>query len=287
MSPLAAQQRALVAALWGRPPADPRAGPSNEPGVKLRREPPASTAARLDSYRRSVWARLVGSLQRDFPRVQAVIGEAAFRKLAVAYLGVHPPSTAALRDLGRHFPAFVANRSAELGGDAALAVDLARLEWAWVEVFDAADRAPVRTEALARVPPSAWPGLRFELSPALRIEPFDFRVDRFELDAPHARPPATPTELLIWRRAHRVFVRPLDRREATALAIARSGAAFATLCEAAVEPDEPVDTAAADVVGLLRRWLDDDLVVGLFEPQSSERGALEERTETQTEEEKR
>ena len=285
MSELAAQQQALVDALWRTAGSETGRGPARAPGARICVEPPASPAARLDVYRRSFQARLAGCLERDFPRVRAVLGESAFGTLATAYLRRHPPSSAALRDLGRDFPAFVAERGPNLGEAAELAADLARLEWAWVEVFDAADRVPLELEAVARVPPAAWPALRFEISPASRIERFRFRVDRFALDEPSRRPEAAPTELSIWRKAHRVFVRPLDRREARALAAARAGAPFGAICEAATRADESVEIAAARVVELLRRWIDDHLVVGLRHPQSSERSALEEQTEEETKEE--
>lgn len=266
MSDLAAQQRALVDALRiGRPRV-----PSPTAPDWVMTQPPASPRARLDVYERSFRARLVGCLESDFPRVRALLGDGAFDALAVEYLRAYPAASPALRDLGRDFPAFVADRRGSLGADGELAHELARLEWTWVEVFDAADRAPLERSVLAAVPVQAWPALQLEVGPACRVERFGHAVERFDPNAPQRRPEPAPTVLLIWRRHHRVFLRPLDLREAAALSVARTGAAFGAICEAAAGAAETVESAAAAVAALLTRWIDDQLIVGLHHPHSSE-----------------
>lgn len=226
----------------------------------VRPEPPAAAQARFDVYRRSHANRLFDVLADDFPRVRAVIGEDRFDQLVQAYLRAHPPRDPALRDLGRALPGFLG--TVDLAGEAGLARDLARLEWAWVEVFDAKDEPPLQRAELARVPPEAWGDLRLQLAAAVRIERFDHRVDLFDPDDPAERPDRVPTELLIWRKGHRVFLRPLPDLEASALRAVRAGAPFSEVCAAAAPAASSTDQAAERVVGDLSQWLADELIVG-------------------------
>jgi hypothetical protein len=46
---------------------------------------------------------------------------------------------------------------------------MARLEWAYIEVFDARDAAPLGAERVASIPAHAWPTARIVLNPALRL----------------------------------------------------------------------------------------------------------------------
>jgi hypothetical protein len=50
-----------------------------------------------------------------------------------------------------------------------LCVDMTRVEWAYIEVFDAADAAPLDPEKLALIPERAWESARLVLNPALRL----------------------------------------------------------------------------------------------------------------------
>jgi hypothetical protein len=97
--------------------------------------------------------RLVDGLREDFPRVAALLGDAEFRALAYRYLARHRSTHPSVRDVGCRFTDFIAS-------DAALPPflsDLARLEWARVEVFDASDAEPLRLSDLEALPAPDWP----------------------------------------------------------------------------------------------------------------------------------
>jgi Putative DNA-binding domain len=105
-------------------------------------------SARLELYHRQYWYRLLDSLAEDFPTVKLVIGASAFWRLLETYLEAQPPSAYSLRQLGAGLPGFVASYPGPLPHRDHVR-DVAALEWAWLEAFDAAEHAPVPAEELA------------------------------------------------------------------------------------------------------------------------------------------
>ena len=123
--------------------------------------------SRLEVYREQFWLRHTGCLLEDFEALSALTGQKGWERLVEEYLAKHPPQSFTLRDLGEALPGFVTTCSWLPHHD--LCTDMAHLEWAYVEVFDAADTAPLDTKTLSTIPEPAWQSARIELSPALRL----------------------------------------------------------------------------------------------------------------------
>jgi len=233
----------------------------------LRGDPERPAAVRLDVYRHAWFHRIHGALAGDFGALARVLGEAPFRELVIAYLRAHPPHRPSLRDVGAKLPEFLAGSPAAeaLRDRHAFAPDLARLEWALLEAFDAADAAPLPREALAAVAPERWAGLRLLFQPSLQLLSLDFPVDRLRRahDQEEAELPAVgallPTRVCVWRSEERVFHRALEPVEAEALARALAGASFGRLCEGIAERLSEVE-APQRAATLLARWQDDGLL---------------------------
>ena len=98
-------------------------------------------------------------------RVGAVVRPAQ----ALQFMRAHPSRSGDLHHAGQAFPAFLSTGIGAGGTGYEYLVDLARLEWAWQCALLAADAPALGTEALAAIPPSHWPTLRFRLQPALQI----------------------------------------------------------------------------------------------------------------------
>jgi hypothetical protein len=263
-----AQQRlrALITAPSGAGEADRK----TEAASLLRGDPPRPADVRLEIYAHAWWARLRSVLADDFAALARMLGEPAFDDLVRGYLRANPPSRPSLRDAGAQLPGFLAGAAAasETRRQAPCAPDLARLEWALVEAFDAADAPVLPREALAALAPERWAELGFIFQPALRLLALEFRVDR--LRAAHDRgdaelpAPVAPesTQVCVWRSNERVFHRALEPIEAEALSLARAGASFGRLCEAIAgrlsDAEAPPRAAA-----LLARWQQDGWLAGL------------------------
>ncbi|HVJ20685.1 MAG TPA: DNA-binding domain-containing protein [Polyangiaceae bacterium] len=126
-----------------------------------------SPVEQLEIYREQFWLRHTSALLEDFPGLSGILGQQSWERLAEAYFAEFAPVSYSLRDLGKDLPAFVARATFLEHRD--LCSDMARLEWAYVEAFDAADVAPLEPARLAAIPDEAWESARLVLGPSLGL----------------------------------------------------------------------------------------------------------------------
>jgi hypothetical protein len=136
-----------------------------------------SSFERLEIYNRQYWFRLISVVSEDFPTLNAVIGTKRFDVLILAYLHRNPSTSWTLRDLGARLPEFL-EAHPEFGGRRhRLAVDVAKLEWAYVEAFDTKQLEPLATEEALTVGPES----RLFLQPHLQLLELAYPVDNLVL----------------------------------------------------------------------------------------------------------
>jgi len=104
---------------------------------------------RLEIYNRQYWFRVLGALAEDFPALRALLGRRRFEALSVAYLTAHPSRSFSLRNLGSKLCEWLAAHPACAGRRQRLALDVARIEWAFVEAFDLGERSPLTLDQIA------------------------------------------------------------------------------------------------------------------------------------------
>jgi hypothetical protein len=232
---------------------------------------------RMGIYRHAYWARQERVLADTFPRVRAVTGEARFRHLVASYLKAHPSEQPAVEWVGRRFPDLLAAH-AELP---AYTADLARLEWARLEVLLAPPSIALRMDALQGLDLAR---ARAELSSSARL--LDLSPQALDAWRDHERaaasekgrvlPPAAARprgrthgaasrdlrgevlSCVVWRHEHRVSHRTLDATEHEALALLCAGHDFSRVC--AIFADPGAAEAAARCIG---RWIQDGLLCAL------------------------
>jgi hypothetical protein len=129
----------------------------------LRSEP--ARDRRMAVYRNNVAASLVGVLRAHFPVTQRIVGEEFFEAAAVAFVRRAPPVSPVLAEYGGGFAAFLEGfaPAAELP----YLPDVARLEWARIVAYNAADDAPIGIERLAAA--SDLGAVRLRLHPAVQV----------------------------------------------------------------------------------------------------------------------
>ncbi|WP_126456808.1 DNA-binding domain-containing protein [Sulfuriflexus mobilis] len=233
----------------------------------------ANNEQRLNTYTNAYYGRLVETLTGDYPAVRALLGEEAFTVLCHDYIQAHPSTHYSLRWFGRHLPAFLAE-AADSRGRPFLA-ELANLEWAFINAFDAADAEVLDEGAVTTIAAEAWPGITITFHPSLQLVDYDWnildlwRTVRDEETIPPPEALRETSTCLIWRQGLTTRYRILEADEAEALKAARQGAGFAELCEIvtrvlpAAEDENGQLEIALRSAGLLKTWLAEGMVVGL------------------------
>jgi hypothetical protein len=215
-----------------------------------------SPAEQLEIYREQFWLRHTSALLEDFPGLSEVLGQRDWERLVEGYLADHVPRSFTLRDLGRALPEYVAGQRDLPHLD--LCTSMARLEWAYVEVFDAADAPPLDAAELAGIPPEAWEHARIQLSPALRLVAVthpvaDLRRALRRGDASESLPipDAKQQYLVIYRHQRRLYDKRVSPAAFALLREFERGTPLVAACERAIEqePDE-----AAELQGKLGDW---------------------------------
>jgi len=218
-----------------------------------------SAVERVRVYGRMYFLRLRDALANDLPALHLALGANAFGEVVQRYVAVHPSDRPSLRDLGRHLPGFLHGRP-----DVALPwhAELAQLEWAMIEAFDARDEAVLTTGQLATLTADAWPELPIRPVGSLVLlactTPVDDLRERLLAGEIVAAGGGDPVLLRVWRQDRQVFLRRTSEREMAALRWLHAGSTFGELCGWLAEHDP--DGAAAEAMSLLGRWLDDALL---------------------------
>jgi len=129
---------------------------------------------RIAVYADAYFLRLRDVLREDFSRVAALLGLEQFDEVVQGYLEAFPSRWPSVRHLGHALSEFLRHRT----DTPKCLADLAELEWARIEVFDAPDAECVTIEDFISVPADAWPALRFSAIPAIKIFQAQYPVQR-------------------------------------------------------------------------------------------------------------
>lgn len=250
-------------------------------GRLVRSDARRAAESRLGIYANAYFYRLLGVLEEDYAALRALLGDPRFNDLVTSYLLVRPPRRPSIRHAGEGLPDFLAEHEAAAAfrDRAPWSSELAALEWARVDVFDAADAPLLRRERVSSLAPEGFGELALRLGGWVRRLRFTHAVDRLHTTAlggeePREEEPTDATiPVLVWRREDWPRHRRLDAEEAGAIETIADGLSFGELCEWAAgrhgEHEAPGLAAA-----WLERWLDDGLLIDPFEVDRAGRGPL-------------
>ena len=242
-SELAQLQRWVAEHLQGRRALPQSEAVSREARYRLTGNDRSSPVEQLEIYREQFWLRHTASLVEDFPGVGGILGQEAWEKLVESYLEAHAPRGWTLRELGRRFPEHVASQHGL--SHHALCSDMARLEWCFIELFDAADRPGLDFAKLAALAPGSLETGQIVLNPALALLEVRYAVAdlRQRLLAARTTPGAAvgipePEEqrLVLYRAAdRRLYHRPVGPEAFALLSALQRGLSLVAACEHALE----------------------------------------------------
>jgi hypothetical protein len=290
---LAELQRAMLAVVMNPLTAGNRTAPRLRDG----RATCAATAAiakpndrlssfeRLEIYNRMYWFRVLDSLYEDCPGLRAVLGDAKFIRLAEAYLLKYPSRSHTLRNLPDRLASFILEAPKWTRPHTALCHDLARFEWAQIEVYDGATRALFTPDQLAGANPAK---LRLALQPYLQLLDVRYPVDDFLIhikkreallrgdasNAPtgvrttHAKkvklPPRERCHLAVHRHEGRIYFKRLEPAAGKILLAIRAGRPLADALAAGLPARRTSAAKSAALAAQVQEWFRTWMQLGWF-----------------------
>jgi hypothetical protein len=230
---------------------DPRGVPGRPVEEVLTAGPQLSARGRLDLYRFAYRARLVECLADDYPAVKYALGADEFEKLAHQYIEWNPSKNPSLNYYSKKFSEF----TKQLG--AHFVADLARLEWAMVEVLHAPAAPVLEMAKIAELPPEAHPNIRFVPSKTLRFHEFDYPVNAFLRGFKTGQSPKIPERAwagtAIYRKGYVVWRMDFTRPMANVLSALLNGETLGDALNTI--PEDANATLVNDVMIWFREWV--------------------------------
>ncbi len=160
---------------------------------------------RIAIYQEMYPLRMHEALESDYPALAHFLGEERFDALVRDYVQVFPSRHHSLNRLGDRLPEYVKNAPGLAKRD--FCYDLARLELAVNEVFDAAETPPLSETAIAAVPVEAWERARLTPIAAFRLLALDHAANAYlqsvrDEDHEHPKPRRKSTWVAVCRRRY-------------------------------------------------------------------------------------
>lgn len=224
--------------------------------------PQVSAARRLGIYSEAYRLRLTDALASTLTRLQALLGEEEFAKVANEYIDLCPSTYPSIRWFGDRMPALLERSYRHQPWIA----ELARWEWAVAASFDGADAEPIGVDTLGAVAPERWPSLQFEFHPSVQLmrmktnAPLLYKALADDEPPPEGAKLDEPQPWLIWREGLTTQYRSLTVDEAAAMENVRTGGTFESLCDTLCGWHEPAGVPM-QAAGMLKRWVVDQMIV--------------------------
>jgi hypothetical protein len=227
-----------------------------------------TAAERVGIYQGMYLLRMEDALAADYPGLKHFLGDDRFRSLVREYVRAFPSRSYTLNRLGDALPRFLREPPSGTGTRArwprpGFCADLAAVELATTEAFDAEETPALSAEAIAAVPEEAWASAVLQPVASLRLLALRYPVGAW-LDSLRSEGHEHPairrrdTWVLVYRREYQVYRQELTRPAHDLLASLAAG--------------RPLGHAVLDLLarrrgvdaGQLFRWFRQWVGAGLF-----------------------
>jgi hypothetical protein len=221
-----------------------------------------TSVERVGVYQGMYILRMVEALQGDYPGVAHFLGDHQLEHVVEDYAAAHPSVSYSFNPFGKHFPGFL--RTSPHIRRKAFVYDLARLELAVTEVFDAPQSPKLTPEGAAKIPESAWPKARLKPIEAFRVLAFDHNVNAYlqsvkEGSEDHPEIRRKQTWVVVWRKNYEVWRLDLGRPTFDILHALTKGRPFGKVV------GESARKLQGNAGAQLFRWLRDWVAEGMFQ----------------------
>ena len=141
--------------------------------------------------------------------------------------------------------------------------ELAKIEKAFCDSFDAADCTPAAVEDLAAIDPGHWPELTVRFNKSVQLIPTRYNSFLIWQALSDGKEPPEVTEdsstWLLWRRDLISQYLAVSTPEAEAFRIMQAGGSFSEMCESLLDHYDAQETPA-QAVALLQGWLAEKMI---------------------------
>ncbi len=223
----------------------------------------ASPENRLHVYQHAYVARLVEIVSEDYDTTWTFLGDQKFYDLAVAYVRECPSINPNARWFSHSFPEFLEQQP--IAADVPVIAEIARIERALGDAFDAADDPTLSVEDLAGIGAENIERTIFGLHPSVTLVALKWNAyDIFNAlsDGEHPPEPEKLDEICriaVWRRDLTCRHMKLDVEEGALLDHVRQGFSFDKLCSISAFMGDP-ENSATRMAGYLQRWIEFQLL---------------------------
>jgi len=156
-------------------------GPENNPAIAqlsqyLTDKPQLTAEQQIAIYRDSVLGGMTSALNQIYPVCNKLVGDEFFDFMAAQFIYRSESLSPDLGDYGERFADFIADfkPAAEL----VYLADVARLEWAWHQAFNAADSQGLNIHQLSQLNDEQQSQLMFKLPPGSSLIHSDFPINK-------------------------------------------------------------------------------------------------------------
>lgn len=227
--------------------------------------PMRSAKGRLDIYAIAYRLRLKEAISTDYDKLALYLGGERFDKLMDNYIDKFPSRTTNLRYFSASLPELIRD-SAEYAHIAEL-YDLACIERAFADSFDAKDLQFATMDTLAMLPKEAWGTLSFKFQKSVQIlwlahNSFPIWKALAEQEIPPKAEKISSMAWILWRRSDLIsHYRMLATAEIAILALAMQGETFAVMCETLLDFYNEEETPMK-AIGYVQSWIAEEMLTG-------------------------
>lgn len=217
---------------------------------------------RIGVYQGMYILRMVEALQGDYPAVAHFLGDHQFEHVVEDYAAAHPSVSYSFNPFGRHLPEFL--RTSRRVRRKAFVHDLARLELAVTEVFDAPESPRLSPADVAKISEAAWPSARLKPIEAFRVLAFAHPVNAYlqsvkDGSEEHPELRRQQSWVAVWRKNYEVWRLDLGLPAYDLLHALAKGRPFGKAVS------ESARKLQGNAGAQLFRWLRDWVAEGMFQ----------------------
>jgi hypothetical protein len=227
-----------------------------------------SGAEQLEIYREQFWLRHSRALEEDFPGLAHLMGD-VWEQFLRHYLEEIPCPSFTLRNLGAKVPKFVRVRHS----DRESWIEMADLEWAYIEAFDAPNTRPLGADGLLGLSEQSWQSAQIELNHSLSLLRLEYPVHDLRRAVRKNETMALAplrTHLVVYRHQDlSVYDKGIDEVAFELLLQLQAGVSLGGACDALAEDPNALAILERELGNWFRTFGELGWIVGVHSPVTS------------------